>query len=160
MPLFDSIVLTEVSDIGDLELAGGMSSLLESVSELQRCGFGSPSREDIYSLDNYFDDDDDGGAGADEKTKKSSSDDGFELGLGFSFDFAATKTVSAKADKSCSTIDSDSGKFVVQWFSDLFMMSPWWLLSFMMSPVWLLSFMVFPGWLLSFMMFLWWLCYL
>uniref|UniRef100_A0A0B7B2K7 Hepatocyte nuclear factor 4-gamma n=1 Tax=Arion vulgaris TaxID=1028688 RepID=A0A0B7B2K7_9EUPU len=105
MPLFDSIVLTEVSDIGDLDLAGGMNSLFEDgISVLHGTAFGSPKREIEDTLDECFEDDDDGMIG---RSVKDLVENGFGLGLDLSLGFSERMNVGITADKSCSTIDSD-----------------------------------------------------
>ncbi|CAL1532754.1 unnamed protein product [Lymnaea stagnalis] len=103
MPLFDSIVLTEVSNIGDVDLACGMTSLFEDgISVLHGTVFGSPKREVEETLDMYYEDEDEGRPG-----DKDSLENGFGLGLDLSLGFSERMNVGITADKSCSTVESD-----------------------------------------------------
>ncbi|CAG5121718.1 unnamed protein product, partial [Candidula unifasciata] len=105
MPLFDSIVLTEVGDIGDLELAGGINSLFEDgISVLHGTAFGSPRKQSDDTLDDCFEDDDDGVSGS---NVRELVENGFGLGLDLSLGFSERMNVGITADKGCSTVDSD-----------------------------------------------------
>ncbi|BFZ19193.1 hypothetical protein BsWGS_22232 [Bradybaena similaris] len=105
MPLFDSIVLTEVGDIGDLELAGGINTLFEDgISVLHGTAFGSPRKHVDDALDDCFEDDEDGISGS---SVRDLVENGFGLGLDLSLGFSERMNVGITADKSCSTVDSD-----------------------------------------------------
>ncbi|XP_055891670.1 hepatocyte nuclear factor 4-gamma-like isoform X2 [Biomphalaria glabrata] len=103
MPLFDSLVLTEVTDIAGIDLACGMSSLLEDgISVLTGTAFGSPKREIEETFDTYYEDEDERSPGT-----RDLVENGFGLGLDLSLGFSERMNVGITADKSCSTIESD-----------------------------------------------------
>lgn len=111
MPLFDSIVLTEVSGIGDLELAGGLHSLFEDgVSPLQEPPMESPRGDALDSVDGFLHEE--YGEARDVMAMKTDSvDEEITFGFDLNFSISKQKNVGIMTDMSSSALNSDSGKY-------------------------------------------------
>ena len=100
MPLFDSVVLSDLTDMHDLDIANGLTSLSsnDGMSVLHGTVFGSPSKFEFRDTSADYELEDEVGGGVD------------LLGLDLSLGFSERMNVGITADSRILTNDSDYGK--------------------------------------------------